>query len=319
MIRTLGSLFSLCEAVAVRRLAKAALLFALFLVASTLVSAIIDYGGLSISVALIVFFLMLVDTIKGFETSLLNSNHQQRSYSLWRGVDAVFRPVVAVLLVYMLGSQFQYAVVGNILAGLTIFLIFWRVRVGITNDPIDLGSRFAKRIDKEITRYAMPLVPVAALGWIIGTADRFFVAALTGPGSAGIYIAAYGLASAPFLALGSIFLTLFRPRLFDAVSQRRTTFTHRILFVWCFSLVTAGMGMALLIHVFRAKITSLVLAAEFSSAARSADDNCRCLYSEWNKNSLRNADSCRQEDAPFNVFKFVRCNLFGDFICVVDS
>jgi O-antigen/teichoic acid export membrane protein len=73
---------------------------------------------------------------------------------------------------------------------------------------------------RKVLGYGLPFAPGALLAWGLTMGDRYIVARGLGPSSAGLYIAAYSLASRPFLMAESALCLFARPVLFQAESRR---------------------------------------------------------------------------------------------------
>ncbi len=71
-----------------------------------------------------------------------------------------------------------------------------------------------------LRRYALPLAPLAIFGWLSGMGDRYVIGGMLGLEQAGLYAAAYGLASRPFLALFGVIETTIRPILQNAIAHQ---------------------------------------------------------------------------------------------------
>jgi O-antigen/teichoic acid export membrane protein len=142
-------------------------------------------------------------------------------------------------------------------------------RTRVRGGPDETGASPAWVTETRIAmlRFAGPMVPLALLGWIISLSDRYILAGLTSPEQTGIYAAAYGLASAPFLMLGQFLSLTLRPVYFDAVLQHDRRRERRTLFAWMAALALAllfGMGFVI---AFAGPIVRVVLGEAYWGAA----------------------------------------------------
>jgi len=211
--------------------------------------------------------LLVLDVVRLFESTLMNASRRQRDYSLWYAADAVSRPALAVATIALFGPSSASLLLGYVVAIAVVNLAFRRARV--QGEPGETASAPAwlAGMRSALLRYAGPMMPLAALGWIISLSDRYVLAGLTGPEQTGIYAAAYGLASAPFIMLGQFLSLTLRPVYFDAVVQNDRRRERRTFFVWMAALAGAfALGLALVI-AFREPIVRLVLGEAFWGAA----------------------------------------------------
>lgn len=224
------------------------------------------------STFVIVGGLAFADIARTYRLGMLNAGHRQRLFAAWNAADAWLRPLGAVVLVLLVGASADAILLGYALSTLAVYTLFGRfvhirARAGEAREgPAPAAWVVTTRSD--LLRYARPLVPMAVLGWLIGVADRFILAGLAGTADTGLYIAAYGLASAPFLALASILVNAFRPRLFDSHAQHDWARERQLLITWFIVLaVSGGLGIAVFVTLSDA-IATIALAESFRESAR---------------------------------------------------
>lgn len=216
-----------------------------------------------VSVAL----LLVLDVMRLFESTFLNAARRQRTFSLWYAADAASRPAVAVAAIVVFGPTSVSLLLGYALAVAVTNFAFRGARVRAGGDEAEASPEWVAQTRLAMFRYAGPLMPLAMLGWIISLSDRFVLAGLTSPEQTGIYAAAYGLASAPFIMLGQFLSLTLRPVYFDAVVQNDRRRERRTLLAWIAALaaaLTAGMG---LVIAFAGPIVRVVLGEAYWSAA----------------------------------------------------
>jgi O-antigen/teichoic acid export membrane protein len=211
--------------------------------------------------------LLALDVVRLFESTLLNASRRQRAYSIWQAGDAVSRPLLAVVAIWVLGPTSVSLLLGYLLAVAVTNFAFRRTRVRGGPDEAGASPAWVTETRIAMLRFAGPLMPLALLGWIISLSDRYVLAGLTSPEQTGIYAAAYGLASAPFLMLAQFLSLSLRPVYFDAVIQHDRARERRTLLAWMAILALAlssGIG---LVVVFSDPIVRLVLGESYWSAA----------------------------------------------------
>ena len=167
--------------------------------------------------------LLVVENLCAIETTLLTASRRQRSFSVIRASEACLRPFAAVLMIRGFGPTPLFMLLGYLTAEITIYagLFLFRVeRIGadsLPGSPQPTTPQF-RELRKRIWRFALPLFPIAILEWISYVGDRYLIGGLIGLGSAGTYIAAYGLVSQPFFMSQGLLELLFRPIYFEATN-----------------------------------------------------------------------------------------------------
>jgi len=207
--------------------------------------------------------LFLVDVIRGIEINLLTAARRQRPYALWNAAEAWLKPAAAIVIVILLGATLQSVLFGYIMATVIgLLLVFTLVkREGILDgSPIqDSDTALAYQIRK----YAIPLIPLAIVGWISSLSDRYIIGGLVGLEQVGIYAAVYGLASRPFLMAGVIIELTLRPTYFDAISTGQDILEKKIFNVWLgITIAVCAFGL-IAIMFLHSQLEDLLLAKEY--------------------------------------------------------
>ncbi|MEY2410167.1 MAG: hypothetical protein QOF48_2837, partial [Verrucomicrobiota bacterium] len=147
--------------------------------------------------------LLAIDTARTIETNLLTAARRQRPFAIWNAVEAWARPAGAIVLVLALGATPSAILWGYLLATaatLTVFMLC------VKREGLPAPGQVAE-VTPELTRgigsYVLPLMPLALVGWVSTLSDRYIIGGLIGLDQVGIYAAAYGLVSRPFLMSGS--------------------------------------------------------------------------------------------------------------------
>lgn len=168
--------------------------------------------------------ILIVDSLRLFELAMLNAARRQRTAAFVYAADAWSRPLLAIFAVLVFGPSAIAALAGY-LSGSTIVVGVMFLTTKLEGAPAAVRPRMGDdAIETEtelaviIRRYALPLVPLALFGWISGVGDRYVIGGMIGLDAAGLYAAAYGLASKPFLMLSTIIEMTLRPQLHDAVA-----------------------------------------------------------------------------------------------------
>jgi len=197
----------------------------------------------------------------------LNAELRQGRLAVLRVADAFLRPAVAVGTVLTLSASAILFVGGQALGALLLAIVAGGISVRkLRMRPFGADVAGRERPWRgSILRYGAPLVPLAAVQWAIHMGDRYILQFYHGSGEVGLYSAAYGLASQPFLMLSGVMTLVFRPRLFRVVGKN-TASALRYMRMWLSLLVSiGGLGLVLLI-LLREWAGRLLLAAEYRTA-----------------------------------------------------
>lgn len=216
--------------------------------------------------------LLVVDSLRSFEVSLFNAARRQHVVALVTASDAMTRPLMAIAAVMIFGASAE-AALGGYLIGSALVVLVMRLTTrlegtGLTEADRSLAAGRASETDlaAAIRRYALPLSPLAIFGWLSGMGDRYVIGGMLGLEQAGLYAAAYGIASRPFLMLAGIVELTMRPVLQNAIAQQNAALIGRAkkgLLLMTASGAAFGVLGFLLLSV---PVGSLLLAADYRSA-----------------------------------------------------
>ena len=244
-------------------LLRAAALLALLILAVTAVA-----GGrlrLSWPAAALLSALVAADVARAFEVNLLNAARRQRPFALWSAAEYWARPALALAAIAALGATAESVLLGYVLAAAGLYL-FARAATGAAGLAPE-ASGDVPDLKGAILAYAAPLVPLALASWITSLSDRYFIAAWLGTAPVGLYAAAYGLGSAPFLMAQAAIELILRPVYFDAVSAGDRGRERRTFRLWLASTAAVGAVGVAAVLVWRDGITRLALAPGYREAA----------------------------------------------------
>jgi O-antigen/teichoic acid export membrane protein len=205
------------------------------------------------------------DASRSYELTVFNATRRQSAYVVWNVADALARPLGAVAAIGFFGKTATAALCGFFVSAVLVNAVCSRLLVSALPDGDNVRTTPETR--KRILQFAVPLMALALMSWIVGVADRYVLAGTGGAAAAGLYSAVYGLGSQGFLSLGLVGLALFRPIYFAAVDARDTTRSRRVLVLWL-AAVTAGAiaGISALV-VFGRPLARLCLGPDFQSGA----------------------------------------------------
>lgn len=205
---------------------------------------------------------------RSYEAGFLNGARRQKEFAARTALDAIARPAIAIALVAWLGPDALHVVLGFALGSGAVGLLLRRftVRGNPAVDPAH-ATDWARHRRDSFLRYALPLIPLAALVWIMSMGDRYFLDASWGANVVGLYWAAYALGSQPFIAINGLVHSTLRPVLYDAVTRGDVVKERRTLRVWlALTAAIAGTGWAL-IAVLAEPLCALLLGPAYGAAA----------------------------------------------------
>lgn len=220
-------------------------------------------AGLPVWIGALVALLIVVDAVKTSELALITAARRQKLYAVWSALDTCSRPLGAVAMVLLFYPS-PHAVLGGYTLSssilLAIFLMLRRKR-GVTT------AEAPSALKMEFRKYALPLLPLALVGWVSAASNRYIIGGLLGLREVGIYAAASGLIMSPFTMVGTTVMTTLRPLLYSSVSSNDEGRTRRTIWTWTAALVIASTTGAATIAIFREPIASLLLARGYRSSA----------------------------------------------------
>lgn len=216
--------------------------------------------------------LVLVDAGRAFELTFLIAARRQRHAAIIQIGEAWSRPILAIVVVIIAGRTAEAALLGYAVGSALVLLIIYRHvllegEVPVTSAQKAYLSDRNTELANNIRRYALPLTPLAVFGWFGGMGDRYVIAAILNLSDVGLYAAAYGVASRPFLMLAAVIEQTARPVVQEAIAQGeaiKTQSTKRQMIVS--SVGGSAIGVLCFFALDRL-VASILLAEEYRSAA----------------------------------------------------
>ena len=236
-----------------------------------LLCGLVGYGHfyeMSILVGLLLAAMMATDSIRSLESSLLNAARRQRPFALLSVFEAWGKPLAAVALVQVFGPSVDSVLTGYVVAAIVTLITYYAFVTpeGTTGTAASSADRSA--LEKRVSSYSLPLVPMGILGWVTGVGDRYLIGGLLGVDKVGIYAAIYGLVSRPFLMLGSAVELTFRPIYNKAVVTDSPSEPRKVLRNWLLLLMGAGGIGFVFFTALAPTIVNVLVAEEYRSGAR---------------------------------------------------
>jgi O-antigen/teichoic acid export membrane protein len=221
------------------------------------------WRSVSLWLPVLTFALFVVDSEITVAAAYLNASKRHRSYSLLRGAEAWIRPGLAVALVYVLRPSASVVLVGYLLGG---FLLAAIVAIpGLCGRTAPVGA-LDDQLTRRVWRFCLPLFPIAPVEWISSLSDRYLISGFINLNAAGIYAAAYGLISQPFLMAGIVLENYYRPHYYDALADKKCQDASRLFRTWFVqTAVVCAFGL-IAVMLLKSVIVAVFLAPSYRTA-----------------------------------------------------
>jgi O-antigen/teichoic acid export membrane protein len=207
---------------------------------------------------------MLIEMRRSYSVTLFNPTRRQKPFAAVMTLDAVLRPTLAWLLARVTTFEVEAvltAFIATSLIGVVVSSIW-----GLDEDTGKESRVQSQVIETRIQTFSLPLLPLAAVGWMNGTLDRYVIAGMLGAAQAGLYAAAYGLVSRPFLMVSHILEQTLRPVYYE-LSSRDDELTNKYFYLWLNLALVGGVLGWVFIFLFAHPIADVLLGTQFSEAA----------------------------------------------------
>jgi O-antigen/teichoic acid export membrane protein len=210
--------------------------------------------------------LLAVTVRRELGIQLLIGERKQRGASLWQTTDSILRPVLSISLVWYLGRQAEWILLGYILASLvsnTVWSLIHRVKADDNKERRPVRSRNFRR---DVWTYALPLIPMELIFWLNGLGDRYVISYMMTAADVGLYAATYLIINEAFNRSAMVLLRTFQPAYFQHCSQKRMKESFKLLWLWIGCVIAMGIiGVTLLLYT-KDWVADLLLAKSYHSA-----------------------------------------------------
>jgi O-antigen/teichoic acid export membrane protein len=212
--------------------------------------------------------LAVIDVARNVETTLATAARRQRTVAVWLAAEAWSRVACSVLAVIVGGPSTTSVLIGYFTGSAIVFvgarlLVEGDARSTRECDPSVEASQWRTRVKQ----YAVPLVPLAIVGWVSSLSDRYIVAGVLGLREVGIYAAVYGLLNRAVMTGANTFLTTLRPVYYEAVASGHSARAQHVLRLWLLSLSGALFIGVVCVTLFRREFEQLLLGAEYQGSS----------------------------------------------------
>jgi len=206
------------------------------------------------------------ETAKNLRLNRYNAERRQVRTTVWTGIEAGLSILFSALDLWYSRTTEAF-LLGPAVATVAVFTLFAFWVRPLPRDQAPPSDGDGERLLPRILRYGLPFIPMVLVSWVSNLADRYVIAALLGTGQAGLYVAAYSLASRPFIMISGGLTLLIRPILFEAVEQDSPKEATQIFQRWIGVMVLATTVLLVVIRLFGDAVARILLAAEYRGAA----------------------------------------------------
>lgn len=204
------------------------------------------------------------DVVRTLEVTLLGAAQRQRPVASLTSFENLIRPLLIVGGVILFGASVS-AVLGAM--ALSILLTLVSIYVFVRRDSEGGDAAIPAKIVDQMQRFAIPLIPVAALNWVTSLSDRYIIEWFTHDAAAiGVYAAGYGLASAPLMVINGVVLMVLRPVYFATESHGDYHRAERTFVIWSMTTGICCLAAAGLIFLTRSFIVTAFLGPQYRNA-----------------------------------------------------
>jgi O-antigen/teichoic acid export membrane protein len=209
--------------------------------------------------------LAVVDVARTTEVTLLGAARRQPAVAAISVAEALGRPLLIVAIVLVFGASAASVLAATAASVLVPLVLFYRTTQA---EGHGVAPSASQTMSRDLRQFALPLVPIAVLNWTTAVSDRYLIQLFTRDAfSVGLYAAAYGLVSQPFLmAHGVVALTL-RPVYFSAVARGDAQHAARIFSHWLALTASIALGGVVLSFALREWAVRMFLAKQYAQAA----------------------------------------------------
>jgi O-antigen/teichoic acid export membrane protein len=228
--------------------------------------AAVRFMGISWLTPLLLIALLAADYAQQHETSFWLALRNQRYFSHWQAAASLAKPIGVVGCGILLGATLPAVLLGYLAASLAMvcYTKIHRPPAAATPAGVQLQESV---LSSQIKRFALPIIPIAALTWVSTLGDRYFIGALLDASKVGEYAAIYGFASIPLLILGGLLEQVFRPPYLMAIASRDSRQAADIHSTWMTTTILAGTLGVVALSLLRNPLSSLCLAEPYRGGA----------------------------------------------------
>lgn len=225
------------------------------------------FTGISPAIVGLAVLISALDILRVLELNFLQAARRQKPHAIASALEAWLRIGLMVGLAWWWGPELSNLLIGNLAAVLIgyLALLMWVPREGTESVGLDRPQH--TNLADEMLRYALPLAPLALIGWITSLSDRYIIGWMLGAAEVGVYALIYGLIGQPFAMSQMIIARTLSPVYYKAVSTHDNGLEIRIFRIWIAGTIAIGTLGVLAILLLKDTLAGLLLAEQYRHGA----------------------------------------------------
>lgn len=244
--------------------------------------AVLGFAGLWLTgnlgwsgLAVAAFSFALLTSYSGILDGMQNAARQRAIVAFHQGLDQWLRLLIAVALIYVVGSSSSAVIWGYALASILVLVsqsLFFRVKIQRTTTGQGIVTKENARYwARQMSVYGWPFASWGLFYWLQVSSDRWALGTFGGTAEVGLYAVLFQLGYYPITLLYSFVAQLVTPVLFnragDASDRNQLAQARRLnLKLLVVTLISTAVAV-LIAYCFHQRIFSLLAAPAFGSVS----------------------------------------------------
>lgn len=213
------------------------------------------------SIILFLILYLFFDILRSFYINQLSAERKQRIVALWTIIESisVYLIIYLILSIYPSSQSYIISMASGVLLGLLVFKSINTLKNIKGNEP-SIDKKF---VLKEAVQFSAPFIYISILSWTMNLSSRYFIGFIDDVYLVGIFVAAFSVASRPFIMLSGVVTSFLRPILLQAFSQNDFHKVKIISKYWLLTISVIGTAMILILFFGSDLIANILLAKEY--------------------------------------------------------
>ncbi len=208
-----------------------------------------------IQINLLILFLTVIyfslDSIRSFGINILQAERRQKEFAHYSILESFITFSIVFLLILYMPKAESY--IASFIFSILFIIILMKIFIPIKFNFTFKTEENIKLFINEAIKFALPLIPVTILSWIMNLSNRYIIEILGNTADVGIFIASFSIASRPFIMLGGVATNFFRPILIEVLSSNEINKSRFVFFSWLLTVTITG-TLLMLLFFFGSKI-----------------------------------------------------------------
>lgn len=196
----------------------------------------------------------------------VHAERHLKRYALWFSTEAVLLMICTAAILSIWPTVEGY-VAGQVI-GLTMpLVVFGGIQSPTRNMLVLRNNDLSTRVTRQIVDYGLPFSGFMIMGWLANLSERYVLAGQLDTAAAGVYVAAFGIASRPATMVAGLLADVFRARIFSMEGRGGSGVAQRDFRAWLGAQILASASIAVLFFLFGDLIAKVLLAEGFREGA----------------------------------------------------